>query len=425
MSHQFRKKLGALAILVLPLAACGKSEAKPLWEGENDKTTKTSLVISDLHLGIDAAFAENTANLPYLKQFLDRVRVTKNLDELVIAGDMFDGWFLPFSYGPIGDYLSFYQKVASANKDVVDAINAIIKDGRISVVYVPGNHDVDFSCSIAGAIFPGIAQARDSEGVGTYRTGSRKEIVIEHGHRYNVFCAPDCLTDTNLRKGETLMGPGYFYTRIAATSLKTGHNPRGFSFPDFGLPEKPSESVLNAYKLYKVWDLATQTIGVANMTFESKVIPCGIAGYADYYAFSDLVPLYRDGALTKTLFENIDANWQNLQIINRVNSLQEYGPAVIEAASLEATDAKSISDYFKVDPTVDVVVFGHTHAPRLDKNQGGFAGKTYVNTGTWIDHNLDGDKSTRTYVKLVSGAQEDQVSLWSYETDGSSLLKAQ
>jgi hypothetical protein len=118
---------------------------------------------------------------------------------------------------------------------VVDAVNAIIKDGRIKVVYVPGNHDVDFSAAMAEAIFPGIFQARDSEGVGTYRTGVKQEVAIEHGHRYNVFCAPDPLTDTTLRAGKTLIGPGYFYTRIAATSLKSGHHPRSFAFPDFGV----------------------------------------------------------------------------------------------------------------------------------------------------------------------------------------------
>lgn len=423
-----KKKIVSALLFAGCLSACQSCNTTPLWDGEKVSGSKTTVIISDLHLGIDPAFAENVENLPYLTKFFTEARSTKALDEIVIAGDMFDGWFLPFSYGVVGDYLSFYKKVAVANQSVVDAVNAIIKDGRIKVVYVPGNHDVDFSASMVQAIFPGISQARDSEGVGTYRTGLRQEVVIEHGHRYNVFCAPDSLTDTALRAGKSLIGPGYFYTRIAATSLKTGHHKRSFAFPDFGVAaaDIPTSSIdiQNAYRLYQVWNGATATIGVDEMSFESKSIPCGIASYADFYALSDLVPLYRNGTFTNTLFKGIDTNWQALQILNRTGVLQDYGPAVLEAASLVATDDKSSQVYFANDKSVDVVVFGHTHAPLLEKNKGGFAGKTYVNSGTWVDHNIDGDGSTRTYVKIVSHESKVETSLYHFEENGTSTLKA-
>lgn len=412
-----------LCVLMCAMNGCAKENTEPLWKGSSS-SSKTTVVISDLHLGIDSAFAETVANIPYLTSFLKRAKATENLDELVIAGDMLDGWFMPFSYGVVDDYSIFYKKVAAANQGVVDAVNAIIKEGRIQVTYIPGNHDVDLSRDIVESIFPGIGQARDSEGVGTYKTGFRQEVAIEHGHRYNVFCAPDSLTDKGLRQGKTLLGPGYFYTRIAATSLKTGHNPRSFSFPDFGLPENPSETVANAYKLYRVWEAASKTIGVADMTFDSKVIPCGIAGYKDFYSFADLVPLYRNGVLTSTLFQGIDSNWMELQLLNRVNVLQEYGSSVLESASLEVTDQKAYSDYFDVDKSIDVVVFGHTHAPLIQRSVAGYPGKIYVNSGTWIDHNLNGDKTSRAFVKIVSSANEDEVSLCGYETDGSLTLKA-
>jgi len=416
----------ALLGATLGLTACQNNSVKPLWEEAKDSESKTSLIISDLHLGIDSSFAENVANVPYLVQFINRARATANLDEIVLAGDVLDGWFLPFSYGVVKDYTDFYQKAAKANQGVVDAINAIIKEGRIKVVYVPGNHDVDLTKSILESIFPNISQARDSDGVGTYRTGLRNEIAIEHGHRYNVFCAPDPLTDVTLRQGKTLLGPGYFYTRLAATSLKTGHPARSFAFPDFGMPENASEEVKSAYLLYVVWERASSTIGVEGMTFESKVIPCGIAGYADYYSLADLVPLYRNGALTNTLFMDIAKNWSDLQKRNKVNTVQEYAPAVLESAKLEATDQKALQDYFSVDPTVDVVVFGHTHAPLLDKNITGYPGKIYANSGTWIDHNIDDDNGlTRTFVKVVSSKTGDQASLYTYAEDGALLLKAE
>jgi DNA repair exonuclease len=200
----------SLVCAALSLSGCENENIQPLWEGKKDSASKTSLVISDLHLGVDSAFAENVANVPYLIQFLKRAKVTESLDEIVLAGDVLDGWSLPFSYGVIKDYLTFYQAAAKANQGVVEAINAIIKEARIKVVYVPGNHDVDLSYDIVASIFPNITQARDSEGVGTYRTGFRQEVAIEHGHRYNAFCAPDTLNDLSLRQGKTLIGPGYF-----------------------------------------------------------------------------------------------------------------------------------------------------------------------------------------------------------------------
>jgi UDP-2,3-diacylglucosamine pyrophosphatase LpxH len=412
-----------LGMMLLSITGCSAEKIAPLWEGKSSTAAKTSLILSDIHLGVDASFAENVTNVPCLLKFLKRAQATLDLDEIVFDGDLFDGWYLPFSFGVIRDYAEFYEKVAKANQGFVDTVNHIIKEGKIKVVYVPGNHDVDFSREIVESIFPGITQARDSAGVGTYRTGLRQEVAIEHGHRYNAFCAPDSLTDPELRKNAVLFGPGYFYTRIAATSLTQGHPKRSFDFPDFGKPANPSVEVENAYNLYLVWNAATASIGVPGMGFEDKVIPCGVAGYQDFYSLADLVPLYRDGKLTKTLFSNIDFNWKSLQILNRVNALQEYIPTVLESAKLPATDQKAYSDYFDCDRFVDVVVFGHTHAPMIVKDKAKYEGKIYANTGTWIDHNLDGD-TTRNFVKIVSSDHGDDVGLYTYQTDDTMTMLA-
>jgi len=406
-----------LGIAVAGTVGCGENKYAPLWEGKKNDSTLTSIFISDLHMGIDNAFAENVTNVPYLVNFLNRAKVTDDLDEIVIVGDMFDGWYLPFSYGVIKDYKTFYQEVAKTNIEFVNVVNSIIKDGKIKVVYLPGNHDVDLSEDIVASIFPGITQARDADGVGTYRTGLRKEIAAEHGHRYNVFCAPDNMTDKELRKNSVLFGPGYFYTRLAATSLTTGFNKRSYEFPDFGMPLLATPEILSAYKLYKVWDAASSAIGVPGMGFYDKVIPCGLAGYADFYAMSDLVPLYRDGKLTDTLFKGIDTNWVELQKQNLVNVIQDYGEAVFESAELEATDRKAYNDYFDVDKLAEVVVFGHTHVPLLYKNKEDYQKTTYVNTGTWIDHNINGDNTTRTYVKIVSSKSSDDVTLFTFNPE--------
>jgi hypothetical protein len=61
----------------------------------------------------------------------------------------------------------------------------------------------------------------------------------------------------------------------------------------------------------------------------------------------------------------------------------------------------------------------------LEKGTGAYAGKTYANSGTWIDNNGDGDHSTRSFVKVVSSLTGDETVLYGYGTDGSVTVKQQ
>jgi UDP-2,3-diacylglucosamine pyrophosphatase LpxH len=410
--ERFAKTL-LLSLTAASVFSCSSSKATPLWNDKKVANQTVSLVVSDLHLGIDDGFAEDVSNRASLANFFKRIKTTANVNEVIIDGDFLDGWFLPFSYGPIHDYKTFYKKIAENNKDVISAINDLITNSSVKVIYVPGNHDMNLSRDILDSICPGIQQARDTEGLGTYRTGMRQEIVIEHGHRYNVFCAPDSLSDLDIRNTASILPPGYFYTRIATTSLMQKRPKWGFTFPDFGLPDNPSADVQEAYLYYKVFTAAIANIGITGMTFEDKVIPCGIDGYADYYALSDLVPLYRNGALTKTLFSGLGSRWDALQALNRVNAPMSFHDAVLESAVLSGTDDKAKTQYFDLDKSVDVVVFGHTHVPMLQKYDDG---KVYLNSGTWIDDNLN-SKNTRTFLKITSKTAGNDVALYTYNLD--------
>ncbi|NLB83544.1 MAG: metallophosphoesterase, partial [Synergistaceae bacterium] len=155
------------------------------------------LVISDLHLGADDSYSENVTNRPRLVKFLGKVREAADVKELVIAGDMIDEWFIPAGKDTYEgkSQKEFVQRVADNNKEVFDAFSAIIGDGKIKVTYVPGNHDLLVSDESVEAVLPGIHQARDVRGLGTYTPEEHPEIAIEHGHRYNFFCAPDPISN--------------------------------------------------------------------------------------------------------------------------------------------------------------------------------------------------------------------------------------
>ena len=95
-------------------------------------------------------------------------------------------------------------------------MNSIIQEGKILVTYVPGNHDLTITAANIESVLPGINQARDAAlGLGTYSPVDYPAIAIEHGHRYNFFCAPDPISNQDIAPG-TIMPPGYFFTRIAA-----------------------------------------------------------------------------------------------------------------------------------------------------------------------------------------------------------------
>ncbi len=86
----------------------------------------------------------------------------------------------------------------------------------------------------------------------------------------------------------------------------------------------------------------------------------------------------------------------------------------MQSAEASYVDAQAVTQYFNVDPSVEVVVFGHTHVPRLQRIA---ANQTYANSGTWIDRNTVGD--TGTFVLIGLGDKSDTVELYRYNADGS------
>ena len=101
------------------------------------------VVISDLHLGSDLAYAECKNNLSYLEKMLYKIKASPDVKELVIAGDLLDEWYVPATINTYdgNDQADFVQRIAATNKGVIDAFNKIIQEGKIKVTYVPGNHE--------------------------------------------------------------------------------------------------------------------------------------------------------------------------------------------------------------------------------------------------------------------------------------------
>lgn len=406
-----------LLSLALPVSGfAAAADASPLWAA--GYTPNKIVVISDIHLGIDDRYTETLTNRPLLVDFLQSLQNTADVRELVINGDFLDDWYLPVYYPAYTDVAQFYREAIKTNQAVFDELNSIIQSG-IKVVYIPGNHDITLIADVLQEALPGLVQARDAEGLGVYYTGDRNEIAIEHGHRYDVFSAPDTITNAELcGNDDTILPAGYFYARYAATWVLEGYPTVEKNLPEItAVPDKSDTDQYGAYMYYMILKTVAGRM-TPNEGLGEKIFDIHIAGFDDAYTFLDFYPaLQADGTITApVLFQNIQRTWDTRQAVNLVK---------IPCSFLEAVSGTLDSGYFAKQAevqylnnpaeAVDVVVFGHTHVPVYSLMENG---KCYVNEGTWIDHNTNYPNAARTFT-VITTADTTTAKLFSYEEDGS------
>ncbi|MBK9579080.1 MAG: metallophosphoesterase [Fibrobacteres bacterium] len=351
------------------------------------------VVVSDVHLGADLSYAECNANLARLEQFLEQVRTSPNVKELVIAGDLLDEWFVPATVNTYQgkDQADFVKRITAQNKGVIDAFNRIIQAGQILVTYVPGNHDLTITEASVRSVFPGIHQARDSglQGLGSYSPAGHGEMIIEHGHRYNFFCAPDPYSNQDIAPG-SILPPGYFFTRIAALHVQQDCDTAGDTLPMIS-PNKAADSgQRNTYVYWKVWKTLMRELPIKNKVLD-KVVVTNIDGYTANYSIADLAPFQTtdSGFIDVNLYKGLANRWNDIQTRNQVAVKIPTTRAIAMAAVGAETDTNAMNQYFK-NPASDrkIVVFGHSHQAKVlscvrhDGTKG-----IYANSGTWIDRN--------------------------------------
>ena len=363
---------------------------------ELNGTRSLIICISDIHAGdqrtIDGGYNMFEKNKGAFVNFLHQIRLAPNVKELVIAGDMLDEWVGPMGNDPLNGMTEsgFLDSVVAANPTVVDTINNIIKDGKIKVTYTPGNHDILVTAEDMERNFPGISQARDAQGLGTYRPVDHPEIIIEHGHRYEFFCAPDPVSNRSITKTESILPSGFFFTRIAYSSI--------IEHPTTGITVLPPATINSddpsQYLYSKYWQLWNDTLTTSPITdgLNDMIIKTGIDGFTETYSINDLIPDFNNGngPVKINLFNGVMDTWDERQTINQTPVHYSVQKAVSDEKDLgrmdfRAFDGHAIDQYF-LNPASNkrIVVFGHSHVgcikPSLNlKNQ-----KTvYANSGTW------------------------------------------
>ncbi len=414
-------------------ASCDKTdptdpEINPFSNGGNERNM--IVIISDLHLGADLDYAECKVNLPALEKLLKQIKAAPDVKELVIAGDLVDEWFVPATTDTYQgkDQADFVQRLATANKGVFDAINSIILEGNILVTYVPGNHDLTITAANIESVLPGINQVRDEVlGLGTYSPADYPKIAIEHGHRYNFFCAPDPYSNQDIAPG-TILPPGYFFTRIAALYVQQGMPLPGDTTPIVTPNVSGGESQDLLYRYWKMWYMTINTFPIENR-FDEKIIHTNVNGFTGNYSVDDLVPSQssQGGMINVNLYNGIQDNWEARQTHNNVPVHITAAHAIDSVDSSTETDHHANLQYF-MNPDSDkrIVVFGHTHVPRMDSTENDINQKCiYVNSGTWIDHNPG--RTTMNFVVItpqgVDASSQTLVKLYNFENEVVTKMK--
>jgi len=384
-------------------------------------------VISDIHLGADISYSQFDRNYngngSALVDFLNKIRQAPNVKELVIAGDLIDESFVPASVDTFNGKTEaeFVDTVAALNKTVIEAFNGIITDGKIKVTYVPGNHDMLVTSADIQRIFPGISQARDAKGLGTYSPADRSYIAIEHGHRYGFYNSPDPISNRSITKTDSILPPGYFIGRIAATSIIENRPPAGYKIPAV------TENMLgeSQYLYFLYWKTLSPVISYYSVKegYNDRIIKTNIDGYTADYAISDMIPYQTtaNGPIDTVLYKGIQDNWDQRQTANQVAVKSTVREAIVNLTAGSYIDSVADVQYFKNAASKKrIAVFGHTHEARvISYTNAGLQKTIYANSGTWTDTN---PYATMTFVMITPGKSSGSapcfVNIYKYSKQG-------
>ena len=319
-------------------------------------------------------------NIPLLGNFLAEQLKAPDVKELVILGDLFDTWVIPVDQAPL---TSFGDICANpANAPVIENLKALAGADNIKLAYVPGNHDMGMSVYGISATrqfmettFPGIRFFCNKEVPwAVYRVGT---LAAEHGNHYCLFNAPVTWLP------DTFLPLGYFISRIVAYKVKAaGHkkDPREIFFDFLSKYMKRPDLV------EVVFDAVVADAGLNQGT---NIDLGGLPGY----------PAPMTIGKVRSRFSNLIQKWKETP--GNINI-----PTAIVSDIGNLAWAASFAYFDHPGSNANIVIFGHTHIPIMDKHYA--EGQTpieghpvdepcrqiYANSGTWIDENKYG-----TYVE--------------------------
>lgn len=391
------------------------------------------VIISDLHLGSNLSYSETVAHLERLEEFLNEVRSSATIKELVMAGDIFDEWYIPTRVEPYagGTQSDFIRSTVESNQGVFDILNGIIQDGKIKLTYIPGNHDMGITAESVDIALPGVHQARDAGekfGIGTYYPDDYSEIAIEHGHRYDFFNA---ITPNATDAAGATLPPGFFFARIAANSFTDPTTAEAATaVPLVTLNEPTNPEQYSKYVYYSLWKKVMEGLIYVKDNFDEAIIKTNLGNLTKTYCINDVLPYNSetDGSIQMNLYNGIftQESWEERGKYNNVPVATNINEAIVGSLQTEFIDEQANTQYFQnEDSNARIVVFGHTHLPKIETYTN-LKGETciYANSGSWEDQktrdktaDIDQEAIRKYFITIVPNKENEKrmlVSLYQY-----------
>jgi len=382
---------------------------------DNDTTKRNSIVcISDIHMGdprsVALGYCWFSKNAAALESLLDAVIANEQVRQLVILGDLFDEWVVPYRISPfdpasgISNSRDYFLSIAnsSVNINVINKLKAIASGGAVQLVYIPGNHDMLLTKDILQEIIPGVIWQGDSTGLGHY--SPLNEIIMEHGHRYDFFNCPQPLSSPG-----HILPPGYFISRLDAEGLME-HGSNKIQNLKYGNGQVEFLAAwTTAYEYLKIHYSLTVAADSSN------ILMGGIDNYQNLLSFNGTRDMYA---------ANIEDVWPATETRNAVPVSMPVLMAILNGSS----DLSFTAGYEYMESAAPkifkIVAFGHTHNPMIKVYPDGkeYRG-IYANTGSWVNEDLC-SKQVRTFLVIKpgewTGSDLDVVSLFQYNLDSGS-----
>lgn len=337
-----------------------------------------SVFISDCHMGPGEKWdwfsrTEAIRLIDFCRYLTYRYLNQKDLKEVILLGDIFDLWVCPYDQAPHS-----FRGIMKHQSMVFNAMQKMA--AIVPTFYVNGNHDF--------RVTPGdIEEAFDGHII-CLKDGYRNDNVLAiHGHQQALFNKPDPKNG-----GKEALPIGYFITRLY-TSLVMGNNVMPNLVAQIineGLqalgPETLTESILDALK-DSIRDTLNKEVVSFNMGYLSE----------DYE------------------YETIRARYKNLF----QDWLDEVGLwKTIQMLMCEVDRLGSTADQLCTDG-INIVIMGHSHGTKMDKDSILSQERIYANCGYWCGLDKK-DKGNDAHYVQTNGSR---VELCSFRGGKSTIKK--
>jgi UDP-2,3-diacylglucosamine pyrophosphatase LpxH len=327
------------------------------------------IFISDIHLSSEERYnaplkskrarfspADHQARLI---NFLNKTIMKKEAEikDLVLVGDIFDDWVCPPDEAP-----PTFDDIFQSNPEIMDALRAIAKS-KINLYYLPGNHDVGLAENKIRSEIPSLIFQKTYDDTGL-------KLHAEHGNQYVLFNR----SYSKIANGRPI---GYFITRLS---------------------EHLGGYVNRFHDLVSYIDDVLELAGGQSNIFASI-----IEGLAERAGVDEIVMDAKGKRISieaiKKMYDPLAAKF----------SFFTAGKKMAEEGELEP-----LGDQLSARKGYKVVIFGHTHKARIDKDSFLVADRIYANTGSWSQKKAhciiaDEDKNGKVTVQLCRVADSGRV----------------